>query len=121
MSKATKMPPQDSNPSAASPRPQTHHPQEDPSVAQHTPLYPRLGRIGYVPDLKLHHDRQMASLKRLQESGDVNKLPKGWPAVLEGPLVWSGDELQGRNDWVYELSGSDIAEIYSGLLHCKGT
>jgi hypothetical protein len=113
------MPAEDSDRSTASPNFQTRHPPDDTSVAQHTLLYPSFGRIGYVPDVKLHEGRQKASEKRLQESGDIKKLPKGWPTLLEGPLVWSGAELQARNDWIYELSSTDIAEISSGLLHCK--
>jgi hypothetical protein len=95
-------------------------PQEDLDAVQHGPLYPSLGRIGYVPDLELYEARVRASTKRLQESGDVSMIPKGWPTVLQGPMVWTGAELQASNQWIYSLSHRDIAEIRSGLLHCKG-
>ncbi|KAF8853561.1 Clavaminate synthase-like protein [Acephala macrosclerotiorum] len=93
---------------------------EDANPAQHTPLYPSLARIGYVPDLELHQARLQSSRKRLQASGGVGNLPKEWPQVLQGPLVWSGSDLQTSNEWVYNFSEMDIKEIRSGLEHCKG-
>lgn len=94
--------------------------QEDMEAAQHSPLYPKLGRIGYVPDVELYEARLGASTKRLRESGVVGALPKGWPVVLRGPMAWSGSEMQKSNQWIYDLSSTDIAEILSGLEHCKG-
>jgi hypothetical protein len=35
-------------------------------------------------------------------------------------MVWSGSELQESNQWIYNLSPTDIEEILSGLEHCKG-
>lgn len=93
---------------------------EDANPAQHTPLYPSLARIGYVPDLELHQARLQSSRKRLQASGGVGNLPEEWPQVLQGPLVWSGSDLQTSNEWVYNFSEIDIKEIRSGLEHCKG-
>ena len=94
--------------------------QEDVNAAQHSPFYPKLGRIGYVPDVELYEARLRSSTKRLRESGDVGTLPKGWPVVLQGPMAWSGSEIQKNNQWIYDLSSTDIAEILSGLEHCKG-
>jgi hypothetical protein len=94
--------------------------QEDLDAAQHSPLYPSLSRIGYVPDEELYQARLRYSTKRLQESGGVGALPKGWPAVIRGPMAWSGSELQESTQWIYNLSSTDITELLSGLKHCKG-
>jgi hypothetical protein len=94
--------------------------QQDEDPAQHTPLYPRLARIGYVPDLELYQARLESSRRRLEASGGVGVLPKGWPQVLQGPLVWSRSELQSSNEWTYHLSNMDIQEIRSSLEYCKG-
>ena len=94
--------------------------QEALDAAQHTPLYPSLSRIGYSPDLDLYLARVESATKRLQERGGASTLPKGWPKVLQGSMVWSGSELQKSNQWVYNLSSTDITEIQSGLAHCKG-
>jgi hypothetical protein len=95
-------------------------PLEDLDAAQHTPLYPSLGRIGYVPNPELYQARLESSTKRLQANGDVSTVPKGWPTVLQGPMVWSGSELQASQQWVYNLSSAEITEVHSGLVHCKG-
>lgn len=94
--------------------------QEDLDAAQHTPLYPRAGRIGYVPDFELHQDRVQSSLEHFQTSGDVSTLPKGWPLAVRGRMVWSGQDLQASETWLYKLSGKDFAEIRSALAYCKG-
>ena len=94
--------------------------QEEVDPAQHTPLYPSLLRIGYVPNLELHQARLQSSRKRLQACGGVGTLPKGWPQVLQGPLVWSGSELQTNNEWAYDFSEMDMKEIFSALEYCKG-
>lgn len=94
--------------------------QEDVNPAQHTPLYPSLARIGYVPDLELHQARLQSSRKRLQASGGIGALPKDWPQVFQGPLAWSGSDVQINNECVYNLSQMDIKEIRSGLEYCKG-
>ncbi|KAE9378478.1 Clavaminate synthase-like protein [Stipitochalara longipes BDJ] len=44
----------------------------------------------------------------------------GWPQVLQGPLVWSGSELQTSDEWAYNFSEMEIEEIRSGLEYCKG-
>jgi hypothetical protein len=93
---------------------------EDVDPAQHSPLYPSLVRIGYVPDLELHQARLQSSRRRLQASGGVGTLPKGWPQALHGPLVQSVLELQMSNEWVCSFSELDIKEIRSGLEYCKG-
>jgi hypothetical protein len=93
---------------------------EDLDAAQHTPLYPSLGRIGYVPNVELYEARVRASMKRLQEKGTLSSLPKGWPTIVKGPMAWTGEELQTSSEWIYNLSNKDIAEIRSGLLYCKG-
>ena len=93
--------------------------QEDVDPAQHTPNYPSLVRIGYVPDLELHQARLQSSRRRLQACGGAGALPKGWPQVLQGPLVWRGSELQTSNGWVCNFSETDINEIRSGLEYCK--
>lgn len=94
--------------------------QADADTAQHTPLYPSLGRVGYVPDRELHEARLEASTKRLLASGEVNALAKGWPSVLTGPMVWSGYDMEKTNHWVYTFSSNDITEVRSALAHCKG-
>ncbi|PMD36865.1 taurine catabolism dioxygenase, partial [Hyaloscypha variabilis F] len=76
--------------------------------------------IGYVPNLELHQARLQSSRKRLQACGGVGTLPKGWPQVLQGPLVWSGSELQTSNEWAYDFSEMDMKEIFSALEYCKG-
>lgn len=40
---------------------------------------------------------------------------------IDNPAAWRGDELSGRDDWVYRLSGAQVAELEDALAVAKQT
>lgn len=47
-------------------------------------------------------------------------LPAGFPSSLDQPLAWTGAQFQDEAEYVYQLTGADLAEINSGLRTFKG-
>ncbi|CAK7219574.1 hypothetical protein SCUCBS95973_003861 [Sporothrix curviconia] len=69
-------------------------------------------RFVVVPDVA------SASLA-VQQSGSQS-LPRGFPAKLETELAWVGSDFKSPQDYVYQLTSTDLAEINEGLGHFKG-
>ncbi|KAL8409424.1 hypothetical protein RB594_007743 [Gaeumannomyces avenae] len=64
--------------------------------------------FAYVFDEEAYRRRTAASLKR----DDLPKaVPEGLPAKLEGPLVWTKEDLADESQFVYNLDDDDKAEI----------
>lgn len=66
--------------------------------------------------------RERASLL-LAADGDARRhpgrLPKGWPARLEHPLAWHGDDLS-PGTYTYTLSVEERGELHAALGQFKG-
>jgi len=60
------------------------------------------------------------SKTRRQNEALSTELPRGWPPILSGPLVWSGPQYDDAS-FIYHLSEADNAEILGALKHpnCK--
>lgn len=72
--------------------------------------------IGYAPDL----DKYNARTRRRFETEIISKsLPEGFPKKLTSDLVWEGQDLASRYDWVLELDKTDLEEIEEALRHFK--
>ncbi|CAK7208173.1 hypothetical protein SBRCBS47491_000002 [Sporothrix bragantina] len=69
-------------------------------------------RIVSVPDL--------ASASLAVQQNDAQALPKGFPAKLDTKLAWVGNDFKGPQDYVYQLTSTDLAEISQALTHFKG-
>ncbi|KAL9616645.1 MAG: hypothetical protein Q9160_008501 [Pyrenula sp. 1 TL-2023] len=74
--------------------------------------------IGWVPDLEKHNER---TTRRLKDETLATNLPRGWPQALQGPLVWSGDDLKDQSRYIFNLHPSDIAEIEAAVLKVKNS
>ena len=72
--------------------------------------------IQYAPSLEKYQTRTRL---RLQSEDLPKTLPPSFPQKLSGDLVWEGENLQDKYDWVYELSASQIEEIETALAHFK--
>ncbi|CAG8956683.1 hypothetical protein HYFRA_00012227 [Hymenoscyphus fraxineus] len=69
--------------------------------------------ISYAPDF----EKYQARTKRRLESENLSAvtLPEGFPRKLESEFVWEGKELEGRYEWIYELSEVQVEEVERGL------
>ncbi|KAK1753878.1 putative taurine catabolism dioxygenase TauD [Echria macrotheca] len=68
--------------------------------------------IGYEIDEKKFLARTRA---RLAAGGLPTEVPAGWPAKLEGPLVWSSDSFPSEDEYVYTLTEADKTELLHAL------
>ncbi|KAH8690563.1 hypothetical protein BGW36DRAFT_388972 [Talaromyces proteolyticus] len=57
--------------------------------------------------------------RRLATETLPKDLPAGFPQELKSELVWEGAELEGKYNWTYELTASEVEEIEQGLAHFK--
>ena len=73
--------------------------------------------IAYAPDLQKYQARKA---RRLAEEDLPKTLPEGFPARLQGDLVWEGETLAESYDWTYVLDGEQLEEIESALRYFKG-
>ncbi|KAJ3564870.1 hypothetical protein NP233_g8014 [Leucocoprinus birnbaumii] len=75
--------------------------------------------IDYHPDLAKYKAR---TARRLEENPELLKmsLPLGFPAKVEGPIVWEGKDWTNEDQWVYQLSEEDLQEIEQGMKHFEG-
>ncbi|TAQ88462.1 hypothetical protein B7494_g3245 [Chlorociboria aeruginascens] len=72
--------------------------------------------IGYAPDL----DKYIARTRRRLETEPLPKtLPDGFPQKLSSDLVWEGQDLKNRYEWVYTLNEDQIEEIEEAARHFK--
>lgn len=73
--------------------------------------------IQYHPDYNKFLDR---SKRRLERESLPKSLPSGLPQGLSSSFVWDGKDVQGRDDWVVELTDSHLGEVDRALSHFKG-
>ncbi|KAF9463721.1 hypothetical protein BDZ94DRAFT_1235994 [Collybia nuda] len=76
------------------------------------------------PDIEYHPDEikwRARTARRLAENPGLEKvpLPEGFPKQVEGPIVWEGSDWVNEDQWVYNLSSSELEEIEGGLKHFK--
>lgn len=74
--------------------------------------------IGYSPNL----GKYLARTKRRVETEQVhlNKLlPPGFPRQLVSQLVWEGDKVGSKYQWLFELDDDQVTEIEGALHHFK--
>lgn len=68
--------------------------------------------ISYTVDEKKYRDRAAA---RVRAGGLPPSVPAGWPTELQGPLVWSVDDFEKEEEYVYNLTEADKTEILEAL------
>ncbi|PWY83565.1 TfdA family oxidoreductase [Aspergillus heteromorphus CBS 117.55] len=74
------------------------------------------------PDIQYHPDfaKYTARSQRRVEAEPLPKtLPAGFPAQLNSPLVWEGEDIEKRDDWFYRLNDAQLDEIDQGLKEFK--
>ncbi|KAF9501195.1 Clavaminate synthase-like protein [Pleurotus eryngii] len=74
--------------------------------------------IDYHPDEAKYHARTACQLAANPDRVR-QPLPEGFPAKVEGPIVWEGKDWKGEHQWVYRLSASELQEIDGALAHFK--
>ena len=79
--------------------------------------HPPTAKIDWVPNEEEFMERTAASLK---DKDLAKTVPDGWPTVLEGPLVWSGEDKKTDKSFVVDLSTEQITEIDKALAAVKG-
>ncbi|KAJ3510436.1 hypothetical protein NLJ89_g4677 [Agrocybe chaxingu] len=77
------------------------------------------------PDIEYHpnFDKYLQrTARRLAENPDLpnTPLPPGFPARVDGPIVWEGKDWVSEKQWVYVLNEAELKEIDDGLVHFKG-
>lgn len=72
--------------------------------------------IEYHPDLAKYKAR---TVRRLEQNPDLLKvtLPPGFPAKVEGPIVWEGKDWTSEDQWVYKLNDDELREIDEAMKH----
>ncbi|KAG0127738.1 hypothetical protein HOY82DRAFT_62812 [Tuber indicum] len=71
--------------------------------------------IDWIPSYQSYLHR---SQRRLKQGGLTDALPAGFPARVESPLAWSGNQLK-KEDYTIALSEDEILEIERGLRDFK--
>lgn len=76
------------------------------------------------PDISYHPDEakyRARSVRRLAENPDLLNvpLPDGFPGRVDGPIVWEGADWTNEDQWVYNLSTTELEEIDTALAHFK--
>lgn len=76
------------------------------------------------PDISYHPDEtkwRARTARRLAENPALpsQPLPEGFPAKLEGPIVWKGSDFTSEDQWVVRLTDVHLQEIDDGLRHFK--
>ena len=73
--------------------------------------------IDYAPDL----DKYLARTQRRLQTEPLKEatLPEGFPKQLESDFVWEGKDLEGKYQYVYELTEDQVAEVEDGLRYFK--
>ena len=61
------------------------------------------------------------SQARVRAGGLETNLPIGWPKALDGPLVWTGADLEDEGQYVLRLGDAEKAELVAALRHYKGS
>ncbi|KAF5324901.1 hypothetical protein D9611_004179 [Ephemerocybe angulata] len=89
-----------------------------PSAPSETPA-PKQPDIGYHPDEAKYRAR-VARRLAAEPSLPHTPLPAGFPAKVEGPIVWQGSDWVGEEQWVYNLTEGQLKEIDDAVQHFKG-
>jgi hypothetical protein len=85
------------------------------SQGQQTPL--PTADIQWTPDKFKFRER--ASQLLAADARRPARLPKGWPACLDHPLAWHGDDLS-PDAYTYTLSVEERGELHAALERFKG-
>ncbi|KAF9013811.1 Clavaminate synthase-like protein [Hymenopellis radicata] len=80
---------------------------------------PQAPDIGYHPDEAKWRARTAQRLAQDPKLRSV-PLPEGFPAKVEGPIVWEGKDWTDESQFVYRLSTAELKEINEALAHFKG-
>ncbi|KAJ5561571.1 hypothetical protein N7461_000332 [Penicillium sp. DV-2018c] len=78
--------------------------------------------ISTQPDIQYHPDyeKYKERTRRRKETEILqSSLPAGFPQKLESPLVWEGKDIEKQDDWVYQLSNTQLDEIDAALKSFK--
>lgn len=75
--------------------------------------------ISYHPNEAQYHARTGRRLAA-DPSLPFLPLPPGFPARVEGPIVWEGKDWTSEGQWVYRLSKAELWEIDDAVAHFKG-
>ncbi len=80
---------------------------------------PKQPDISYHPDLEKY---RLRTARRFQLDPHLAHvpLPKNFPPQVEGPNVWEGNDWTNEEQWVYQLSETQLKEIDEALEHFKG-
>lgn len=78
------------------------------------------------PDIEYHPDEakwRARTAQRFAENPNLAKvpLPEGFPKQVEGPIVWEGSDWVHEDQWVYNLSSTELEEIHNALHHFKSS
>lgn len=50
----------------------------------------------------------------------TSSLPENFPSVINGAAAWTSNTFNNNNDFVYNLTAAQIAELIQGLAKFKG-
>ena len=80
----------------------------------------------YQPDIDYHPDLakyKACTARRLAQNPELLKatLPPGFPAKVEGPIVWEGKDWTWEDQWVYKLRDEEFQEIEEAMKYFEGT
>ena len=84
------------------------HGSPSPPLMKCTAIEAESARTDWIPDSALF-EKGVADITSPLEKG-IDKLPKGWPTRLTGPLVWNESDLK-HEEYEYTLSYAEIQEI----------
>ncbi|OCL02523.1 Clavaminate synthase-like protein [Glonium stellatum] len=73
--------------------------------------------ITYTPDFAKYQAR--THLRLQTETLSQTGLPSGYPQHLVSDLVWEGEGLAQKYDWIYKLTAEQIEELENALTHFK--
>ncbi|WPJ65199.1 hypothetical protein SMAC4_13891 [Sordaria macrospora] len=68
--------------------------------------------ISYTVNEKKYRDRAAA---RVRAGCLPTSVPAGWPTKLQGPLVWTVDDFEKEDEYVYHLTPADKMEVLEAL------
>lgn len=78
--------------------------------------------VAVQPDIQYHPDPvkyKALTARRLEQDPGLLQmsLPPGFPAKVEGPIVWEGKDWINEDQWVYKLNEEEIQEIEGAVAH----
>lgn len=81
--------------------------------------------LAQQPDIEYHPDEakyKARTARRLAEDPTLPNiaLPEGFPAKVEGPIVWEGKDWTSEDQWVYQLSDAELKEIDDAITYFNG-